>query len=238
MRPLASHSFELVTSEHAAIVVCFVLIGALLIGLGRSHRGTADEVRFRRTAAVLMGAGFAFQQILLLLPDRWDREVSLPVHLCDLVWPVAAWALWTRHPVATAFVYFWGLTLSIQGILTPSLGNTYPELFYFLFWLQHLTIVWSAIYLTFGLGEPITWRTYRITVWTTVAWALFGLMFNYLADTNYGFLNRKPTTDSLLDLFGPWPLYLVVSIVVLAIGWAAMTWPWERRRHTLGVSKL
>ena len=52
--------------------------------------------------------------------------------------------------------------------------------------------------------------------------------FNAVADTNYGYLNSKPSGGSLLDLFGPWPGYVVVEIVVVAAVWALMTWPWTR----------
>jgi SAM-dependent methyltransferase len=56
------------------------------------------------------------------------------------------------------------------------------------------------------------------------------MTFNSVAGTDYGFLNGKPATPSLLDLFGPWPAYLVVAGTLVAAVWAAMTWPWERAR--------
>ena len=34
---------------------------------------------------------------------------------------------------------------------------------------------------------------------------------NRLTGSNYGFLNGKPSTGSLLDVLGPWPLYVVVG---------------------------
>jgi len=55
--------------------------------------------------------------------------------------------------------------------------------------------------------------------------------FNLAVGTNYGFLNRKPGT-SILDLLGPWPLYVVVEIALVCGVWALMTWPWERSRLT------
>ncbi len=42
------------------------------------------------------------------------------------------------------------------------------------------------------------------------------MVFNALTDTNYGYLNRKPSVSSPLDLLGPWPGYVVVEIAVIA----------------------
>jgi hypothetical integral membrane protein (TIGR02206 family) len=59
----------------------------------------------------------------------------------------------------------------------------------------------------------------------------FAFTFNRIAGTNYGFLNRKPATATLLDLLGPWPVYLLTAATVILIVWALMTWPWERASH-------
>jgi hypothetical integral membrane protein (TIGR02206 family) len=70
----------------------------------------------------------------------------------------------------------------------------------------------------------------------TAAWAVAVFTFNVVVGTNYGFLNRKPSTASLLDYLGPWPLYVVVEISIIISVWALMTWPWaamRARRTTL-----
>ena len=41
---------------------------------------------------------------------------------------------------------------------------------------------------------------------------------------------RKPGSESLLSLFGPWPAYVFVSLGILVAGWALLTWPWTHRR--------
>jgi hypothetical integral membrane protein (TIGR02206 family) len=57
---------------------------------------------------------------------------------------------------------------------------------------------------------------------------------NASAGTNYGFLNRKPGTRSLLDLLGPWPWYLIPETVLVLGVWALMTLPWQRHRSAGG----
>ncbi|MER7484203.1 MULTISPECIES: TIGR02206 family membrane protein, partial [Actinomycetes] len=92
----------------------------------------------------------------------------------------------------------------------------------------HLFVVWAAIYLTWGRRMRPTWRSYRFAVLVTLTWAIVTFIFNRIADTNYGFLNAKPSTASLLDLMGPWPVYLFSGMTIVFIIWALMTWPWER----------
>ena len=91
--------------------------------------------------------------------------------------------------------------------------------------------MWAAIYLTWGRGMRPDWRSYRFVVVVTVTWVVVTMTFNSIAGINYGFLNAKPGTASLLDVMGPWPWYVLVGAVLVAAVWAAMTWPWERLRR-------
>jgi hypothetical integral membrane protein (TIGR02206 family) len=117
-------------------------------------------------------------QVLQLLPGDFDLATSRPLHLCDFAWIAATVALWTRHWAATALVYFWGLTLTIQGIVTPSLTDLIPHPQYFMFWGMHFLTLWAAIYLTAGLGVRPTWCSYRFAVASTAAWAASVMTFN------------------------------------------------------------
>lgn len=238
----SSHRFALFTAEHAGLVLGFLVVAVALVLVARRHRGTPAEVRFRRGFALLIPLVLIPLQIPQFLPGDFTVGTSLPLQLCDLAWPAAVWALWTRAPFPTALVYFWGLTLTLQGILTPSLGETFPEPRYFMFWAMHFFVVWAAVYLTFGLGGPITWRSFRMAVGATAVWAVTVLVVNDLAGTNFGYLNRKPAGGSVLDVLPGWPTYVVILVVVLVALWAAMTWPWVRRaqrvaREPVGVSQ-
>lgn len=213
-------------ASHLVMLAVFVAGLVVVVRLGRRDRRTGSVVVGRTLAVLLPAVTVPFQ--VYDVATRFEIGVSLPLHLCDLAWPAASYALWTRRPWAVALTYYWGLVLTSQGIVTPSLGEAFPEVRFFAFWALHLLIVWAAVYLVWGHGLAPGWREYRLTLAVTLAWAAGAYAFNLAADTNYGYLVRKPSSGSALDLLGPWPVYVLAEIVIVAVIWALMTWPWNR----------
>jgi hypothetical integral membrane protein (TIGR02206 family) len=222
---------------HLVPLAVFLIGLPIAVLLGRRQRTADGPTRFSRTAALLIPAvTVPFQ--LIDLAFNFDVDVTLPLHLCDLAWIAATWALWTHRQFPVALTFFWGLTLTIQGIITPALNEDLPHPRYFAFWALHLLIVWAAVYLVIGLGLVPRWRDYATAVATTLGWAVATYAFNVVVDTNYGYLLRKPGS-SILDFFGPWPWYVVEEIAVVVTGWAVMTWiaqeaikrPWRGSRR-------
>ena len=228
--PLAAERFQAYSIQHYVLFLVFLAGAVGIVLLGRRQRGTEAARRFSRVLAVAIPCVTVPSQIYQLTPGAFDLGTSLPLALCDLAWMAAVWGLWTHQRLPVSLTYFWGLTLTVQGILTPSLGQLFPDPRYFAFWSLHFLVVWSALYLTLGLGIGPTWHTYRLTVLVTAAWAVVVYAFDAVVDVNYGYLVRKPGSESLLSLFGPWPLYVFVSLGILVAGWAVLTWPWQRPR--------
>ena len=85
---------------------------------------------------------------------------------------------------------------------------------------------WAALSAVSAFGTAITPAL--------VPFPLVMMAFNQLAGVNYGYLNRKPDSASLLDLLGPWPVYVAAEVAILLLVWAGMTWPWVRGRRTVG----
>jgi len=139
---------------------------------------------------------------------------------------LATWALLTGHRTATALTYYWGLTLGVQALVQPTLTSPFPHVEFFAFWGKHLLIVWGAVYLTLALRHGPDWRAYRTAVGWTAIWLVGVLCLNGLLGTNYGYVNGKPSEATVLDLLGPWPLYVVAEMVIVAVGWALITLPW------------
>ncbi|WP_199701399.1 YwaF family protein [Jiangella rhizosphaerae] len=211
-----------------AVLVVLAALAWWLVRRGRAARGTRAADRLATGFAVVFLALTLPLQVYFNLPGRFDVGLSLPIQLCDLAWLAAIHALLTRRRWSAALTYYWGLTLSIQPILTPDLDAEFPDPAFVLYWSMHGGTVVAALFLTWGLGIRPGWDSYRVAVAATAAWAVTVYAFNVAAGTNYGFLNAKPDSASLLDLFGPWPWYVVVETVLVAAVWALLTWPWTR----------
>jgi hypothetical integral membrane protein (TIGR02206 family) len=231
---LAERQFVPYGSSHWGAIVVLVVVAAALIVLGRRYRGSpAVQRRFSRAFALVFAAFLVSMELQWMLA-RQQIKYSLPLQLCDLAAIAAVWALWSPSPAASALTYFWGLTLTSQAFLSPNLiGPDFPSLQFLSFFGIHSLVVWAAIYLTWGVGLRPDWRSYRIAVGTTLSWGVVMFTFNSLAGTNYGFLNTKPVVESMLNMLGPWPWYLLSEVILGAAVWALITWPWVRQRGPL-----
>lgn len=235
----AQREFSAYGPSHLVVLGIFVIGAALLVWIGR----TQTESRARllgRVLAVLLLAMFVAALVYKLA--RPTMGTTVPLQLCDVAELVAVYALWSQRHWAFSLTYFWGLVLSSQALITPDIGTPeegapdFPHHLFVTFFALHVLVVWSAIYLTWGRGMRPTWRSYRFAVAATLVWAAFTFTFNTIAKTNYGYLNAKPPTASVLDALGPWPVYVLAETTIVIIVWALMTWPWQRKRQHVNES--
>jgi hypothetical integral membrane protein (TIGR02206 family) len=220
--------------SHWAVLVVFAIGAVLLVWIGR--RQTESQARlFSRVMALLILVAFGVALIYKLI--RPTIDVSVPLQLCDLAELVSAYALWSQRYWAFAISYYCGLVLSSQALITPDVGTPqdgapdFPNHLFVTFFTLHVLVVWTAIYLTWGRRMRPTWRSFRFAAIATLGWVAFTFIFNTIAGTNYGYLNRKPPTASLLDVLGPWPVYLLAEVAIVLVVWLLMTWPWVRTRQ-------
>lgn len=230
----SQEQFRAFEGSHLVMLAVFLVGIGVVIWWGRHHRGQPQERSRRRTFAVLIAVFAGVLQVYQFTPGDYSLQTSWPFQLCDVAVIAVVLALWTRGPRATAFTYYVGLTLTIQAVLTPALDSDFPDPRFLAFWGMHLGIVWAACYLTWGLGWRPTWRLWAFSIGATALWAVGVVLLNLALGTNYGYLMRKPSTASVLDLLGPWPVYVLVEVVLISMVWLlVMTVPWEvsaRRR--------
>lgn len=192
-----------------AHLLALMVLGGLAVAFHRLGHRNSQPARWALGALLVLGvAAFVADRVLR---GRFQPADLLPLHLCDMSIVLALWALaWPPQRRVATLLFFWTTTGTLLASLTPALCS-HPSLLRFgSYFLLHGAVIWAAIYLvaaqglTFGRREVLqAWG------WTQV-YGLLVLAVDLSTNANYMFLLRKPSAATLLDLFGPWPIYIVV----------------------------
>jgi hypothetical integral membrane protein (TIGR02206 family) len=218
--------------EHLAALTATALVATLSIGEARARPGRWI-VLFSRTLAVLMLAAYTAENVAIVIRGTWSLERSLPLHLTDVVTVISALALWSPRPLLFELAYFWGLTASLQAVLTPDLDSAAPSLFFFTYFVTHCGAVVAAVFLAWGCELVPRRGAVRRVFLATAAFAVVAGLGDLLTGGNYMFLREKPEAASLLDLMGPWPWYILSGAVLAIAMFAVLDLPFRGRRRAL-----
>jgi hypothetical integral membrane protein (TIGR02206 family) len=168
----------------------------------------------RLVLAVAILAGWAGENVAEVVDGIWTVRYSLPLQLTDGVSLCAILALLTQGQLLIELVYFLTFSASLQAVLTPDLGSTFPSPLYFTYFVYHVGSIVAACLLVFGCRRypraGAFWRAYALTlVWTAIA-----ALGDLITGGNYMYLAEKPVHASLLNAMGPWPAYIASGAVL------------------------
>jgi hypothetical integral membrane protein (TIGR02206 family) len=219
------------SAEHVAALVATVVVATLLVA-GARRRGDAWALRAGRCLALVILAGYVCEQITYAVRGEWTAQVNLPLHLTDAVTFASVAALWRPDAmVLVELVYFWALAASLQAVLTPDLGQSFPDVLFFTYFVTHAGAVVAACLLVLGARRaPRPGAVLRVYA-ATFAFALLAAVGTLVTGGNYMYLRRKPSNASLLDVMGPWPVYILTAAALGLLLFMALAWParWIRR---------
>lgn len=204
--------FVLFSLQHWIAIILILLVNLSLLYFRRLP-GEDFQKKFRRrfrvTLAVILLVNEATWHIWNLATGQWTLQTMLPLHLCSVFVYLSAYMLLSGNYKVYEFAYFLGIGGAIQPIFTPDLGiYAFPHLRYFQVFLSHGGIVTAAVYMTLVEGYRPTWKSLGKTILAMNIYMVVVGLINALIGSNYLFIAHKPETPSLIDVLGPWPLYL------------------------------
>ena len=143
---------------------------------------------------------------------------NLPFHLCGIASLTGAFALLTLNKKLIAVTFFIGLIPAFAALLTPELPYDFPNFRYFKFFIHHMTISLTSIFLAVtSKPDSITFKSMMHTFLYLVIYAsLIGFVINPWLDANYLYLSHTPTASTPLDLLGTGAWYRI-NLGILAI---------------------
>ena len=149
----------------------------------------------------------------------------LPIHLCPMAAFLIAWTLVRRTQWTFEFAYYWALSGTLGGLITPNLaeGTTVGSYWYWQFFTSHGGTVAAVLFAVFGLGMRPRPGSVRRVFLCTIAYACFVGGVTWLLrfvpasqPANYMFLCESPVGASPF-FFLSWPWYLAV-LAAAALG--------------------
>ena len=181
---------------------------AVSVWTPRRHPGPWLRLYARGLALVILAAWIG-EYVADAVLGTWAVRYTLPLQLTDAVAAVSILALWTRRPLLVELTYFWAFTASLQAVLTPDLGQSFPSIFYLTYFTYHIGAIVAASFLVFGCRMyPRTGAVTRVYL-VTLAFTALPAVGDLLTGGNYMYLRDKPAHSSLLNLMGAWPWYIV-----------------------------
>jgi len=206
---------------HLSLLGLIAAVGVLLAWVWRTGRLPGRAVRI--TPGVALGANELVWWVFRYSHEGFHFPTNLPLQLCDVtVWMTVAACL-TLKPWVVEFDYFAGMAGAGMALLTPDLWTPWPSCPAMYFFLAHGGIVVGIGVLVFGGIAPLrpgaVWRAYG----GLFCYAALVGAFNAVFHTNYMYLCTRPKNASVLDAFGPWPVYLVQP-AGLALGLYFLLW--------------
>jgi hypothetical integral membrane protein (TIGR02206 family) len=166
-----------------------------------------------------------------VVTGTWRLQTSLPLALCDVALVVAAAACWTRHALLVELTYFWGLTGTLQAVVTPDLTSAFPHLQFFEYVVGHLMIVVAALFLVIGLNLAPRRRAVPRVLAVTAGYTVLVGLFDAATGADYMFLAARPHHWSMLNLLGPWPWYVPGAAAVATVLLVALNAPFARAQR-------
>lgn len=191
---------------HLALLAGIALVGVVLVVLCRCVK------RARLPVRLLLGIGLGLNE-LVWWRFRYAHEGvhlwNLPLQLCDVTLWMTVLGCLTLAPALVEFAYFAGFAGAAMALLTPDLWEPWPRYPAIYFFVAHGGIVVGIAVLVVGRVAPLrrgaVWRAFGMLL----GYASLVGAFNAISRANYMYLCRKPANPSLLDMLGPWPVYLL-----------------------------
>lgn len=229
--------FEMFSAQHiAAIVIAIVVFASIAFGRNRLREERSNRFFRLGMAGLLVACEIALQSSYVI-EGSWGAG-SLPFQLCSLTLLLSAAALAFRIKQLYSIIYFLGTLGALQALATPNLDEPFPHFRYFHFFIAHIGIIASAVYLmAVERYKPTLRSVFGAWAWLHVLAVPAAIVNMATGTTNFMFLAGKPATASLLDLLAPWPWYLLqlelVAILLCLVLYGVSQFAyWMNRRKT------
>jgi len=206
----ADIGFTSFSQSHLGAVIVFILFVITFVNAAR-RLDDRQNLLLTRSVSVFISLTVVIWTAIHMAYGRFDPAVNLPLSICNLFAVMAPLLFWQPNRRRFEIVYFFVLAGTLQAIVTPDPDGGYPSYGFFKYWIVHCGLVVVAVHhlLAFKL-YPRAKGILHTFVWLNI-YILCLIPINLWLNANYFYMMSKPVNPSLLDFFGPWPFYIIVT---------------------------
>jgi hypothetical integral membrane protein (TIGR02206 family) len=209
------HSPFILFGPQHLVALAAVASGAILLSaVARHYPSRSRKIRLMLAAVIGVNESVHYLGTWLegsLFPD------GLPLHLSDITILLVLVVLVRYSQRLFELTWYFGIAGAIPALLTPDIRQSLVSLDSIQFFISHGLVVISLAVLTAGERHRPRKRSWLKVFLVLNVYAVLLFVVNNLLNTNYMYLLRKPEADTVLDFFGPWPWYILISDLLALI---------------------
>jgi hypothetical integral membrane protein (TIGR02206 family) len=227
---LPTEPFKNFTADHWVPIVVLSLIW-FCVTIYYKNRDEIKKYKVAFFISLIPFLAVVGRMCFTLYEDTFTIREELPLHLCRVIALVMPVFIWYKNFKWINTLYFLIMAGTLQAIITADLQYTLPHYSYFLYWIFHVTLIWIPLFIIINLKKvPVYKDMIRAFVAVNVFMVLT-LIINFVLDSNYFFTRAKPQGESLLDYFGPWPIYIFVVELLMVFLFILVFIPFYKKEN-------
>lgn len=210
-----NNSFHLGSLEHLFVILLYAIGGFSLIYYSKNYLNKKYQERIGMLFAFSLALTIIIWSAVKIYFNTFNLQTDLPLNLCNLVALTAPILTITKKKIYYEIFFFWVFAGTLQGVITPTLEHSFPHFDFLKYWFIHAGLIVFMLYMTFVYNFEPTFKSVIKSFYGIQIYLVIMLIVNHFIGSNYFFLNAKPVSGSLLDLFGDWPIYIVVAELIM-----------------------
>ncbi|GGF21398.1 hypothetical protein GCM10010954_20280 [Halobacillus andaensis] len=233
--PGSDHPFIMFGMSHLLMLVLFGL-GVILLFLYKKNlsKGSKAHAIVRWTLLFALILSEASYQYWAYTHGLFTTYEHLPLHLCGAASLIGMISLLTYHKKLIQINFFIGILPAVIALITPEIPHGYEHFRYWKFFIHHMAIPWTGLFLVVTTSTPIHFRVMCETYCYLVVYALAAGIFNSIFHTNYLYLSEPPASFPALALLDTGLGYHVnLGLIVFGVFYLLLVfyrWTQSRKR--------
>ena len=201
--------------EHLIPIGLGLIFATLFISYSKLKLSKPQQENAFNALGILVSTIVAAYHLYAISLGNYNIKTDLPLYLCSLLALLIPIFTYYRKYWMYEILLFWIIAGTLQGVITPDISEGFPAFDYIRYWVVHVGLLLVIFYATFVLGMRPTFKSVFKSILALQLYVLLMVVVNGFLDANYFYLNSKPKSASILDYFGKWPYYILVTQLIL-----------------------